>query len=125
MVRTEEEVFDFLENVQTIINESETNLIILGRTKTDDKTRKFMDKYNIKHKMVCDEILKLDVLNYSYTDFDDNPKWAHEEVWFFGQVLMIEGVKRKDTVYIKLKLRDNVVCMSFHPQEFELKYPYL
>jgi len=125
MIKAEEEVRSFLEKVQGIIDESDRNLIILGRTKTDNKTRNFMNKYNIKHKMVCEEILKLDVSNYSYTDFDDNPNWAHEEVWFFGQVLMIEGVKFRDTIYIKLKLKDNIVCMSFHPQEFELKYPYL
>ncbi|MGI6777139.1 MAG: hypothetical protein ACOX7R_03655 [Acetivibrionales bacterium] len=125
MIKTEEEVEVFLDKIHAIIEEDERNLVLLGRTKGLDKTDVFMKEYNIKHKMICDELLKLSVLNYSYTEYDDNPKWKHEEIWVFGKFFMVEGIECNETIYIKLKLRNNVICMSFHPQVFSLKYPYL
>ncbi|KNY30159.1 hypothetical protein [Pseudobacteroides cellulosolvens] len=125
MQKSEIEVREFLTKVHNIIEDSYNNLKILDRTQGVDKTREFRNLYNIKHDMICEQILALDVTNYSYTDYDDNPKWKCEEVWFFGQTLSIEGVNNRDIIYIKLKLRNNVICMSFHPQEFKLRFPYL
>jgi len=38
--------------------------------------------------------------------------------------IVCEEILKNEEIYIKLKLRNNVVCMSFHPKEFDLKYPY-
>lgn len=123
MTKSIEEVKGFLYEVHKRLNKSKDNLYIL-RKKGKDKTNEFRIMYNISSEMVCGEVLKLDISNYSYTDYDDNPKWPNEEVWIFGQILSIPGVLSYEEMYIKLKIRNNVVCMSFHPKEFDLKYPY-
>ena len=81
-----------------------------------------MRQYNITSRIVYEELLKLDITNYSHTDYDDNPRFKGETVWFFGQ--MFGDIE----VYIKLKIRDRkrtVVCLSFHEKEYHLHYPYL
>lgn len=123
MTKSIEEVEDFLNEVHKRLKKSKDNLYIVQK-KGKDKTNEFRSMYNISSEIVCEEILKLDISNYSYTDYDDNPKWPDQEVWIFGQMLSIHGVLSHEEIYVKLKIRNNVVCMSFHPKEFDLKYPY-
>jgi len=115
------DVSKFLSGMTSILEsgDEDTSLYIVKETKPDDKTYKFMVEHNITRRVIYEELLKLDITNYSYTDYDDNPRFTGEQIWVFGQMF---GTYE---VYIKLKLRGKVVCLSFHEKEFDLKYPYL
>lgn len=123
MVKSEREVQMFLDEIGKRLRESYENLKIVGRTQSKDKTFEFRARYNISHSMVCEEILKLDVTNYSYTE-EDRDISKKGEVWIFGQIFLGDIVPGYPEVYIKLKLNDRVICLSFHPKEFDLRYPY-
>ncbi|OIQ11566.1 hypothetical protein [Neomoorella thermoacetica] len=117
----EEEVEEFLSNIKRLLASEKwmDNLIIVKENKEGDKTQKFRSEKNITHSIVARELLKLDITNYSYTDYDDNPRFKNEVVWIFGTVYGTEEI------YIKLKIREKVICLSFHEAEYELNYPYL
>ena len=122
MIKTKDEVNSFLNVLQELINQSFENLIVIKRTKGNDKTRKFQNEYGIEHKRIWEEILRLDISNYSETDKDNGVGWTGE-VWIFG--LMMEVAQNQYMeVYVKLKLRDIVLCLSLHPKEYDIKYPY-
>jgi len=118
---TQEEVEKFLENVHILLSgiSPENNLYVLKENKAGDKTHEYMIRNNINRQIICTEILKLDTTNYSKTDYDDNPHFKNEKVWLFGQMYGTEEL------YIKLKLRGKVICLSFHEKQFDIKYPYL
>jgi hypothetical protein len=99
------------------------NLIILKRRRTTDKTQKFMDEQGIKHQHILEELMKLDVSNYSETDEDYEIRFLGD-VWIFGQMYYSEKDRCFYEMYIKIKLVNGVVCMSFHPKEFDIRYPY-
>jgi len=122
MVKTKEEVEQFLELIKCALKQSYQNLTIIKKTKGEDKTREFMIENNIRHERICGELIKLDVSNYSYTEKDDNKNWQGE-VWIFGQIMEVRH-NQMEEIYIKLKIRNSIICMSFHVKEFDLKYPY-
>jgi hypothetical protein len=122
MVRANEEVRDFLDKIQEALKQSFENLIINKKTKGKDKNREFQIEYGIGHNRICEEILRLDITNYSETDEDDGAGWTGE-VWIFGQIVEVAQNQYME-IYIKLKLRNKIICLSFHPKEFDLKYPY-
>ncbi|QSQ10592.1 hypothetical protein H0A61_03002 [Koleobacter methoxysyntrophicus] len=70
----EENVKDFLRKLQAILKSGneKTALYIVKKNKKGDRTHEFMSIYNIDSKIVYEELLKLDISNYSYTDYDDN-----------------------------------------------------
>ncbi len=116
---TEDEVNEFLNELKRILCTGKVTIVkehCIG-----DKTNEFMIVNNITRRIVVDELLKLDILNYAYTDYDNNPIFSDELVWIFGQMY------NSYEVYIKLKIRPNsrVICLSFHEKEFDLRYPYL
>lgn len=122
MRKTKDKVSDFLKVIQELINQSFENVEIIKKTIGNDKTRKFQIEYGINHQRVCEELLNLDISNYSETDKDDGVGWTGE-VWIFG--LMMEVAQNQYMeVYVKLKLRKRVICISFHPKEYDIKYPY-
>ncbi|WP_021169763.1 hypothetical protein SOV_45640 [Sporomusa ovata DSM 2662] len=118
---SEENVGSFLRKVKDLLNDP-NNLSIVQKTGIKDKTREFREKYGINHQMVCEELLRLDSSNYSYTDNDH--KEIGGEFQIFGQFILPPIVDKPIEVYIKLKIRGRVVCMSFHEAEFPLNYPY-
>lgn len=122
-VASEIEVEDFLSGVFSILNESPKSLYIVKRTNSEDKTGNFQIKTGLTNDMICEEILTLNVKNYSYTDTDRDLK-RKGELWLFGKVLKPPRINESTEVYIKLKLQGRVVCLSFHPSEFDMKYPY-
>ncbi|OIQ59925.1 hypothetical protein [Neomoorella thermoacetica] len=117
----EGEVEKFLSNIKRLLASDNwmDNLIIVKENKEEDKTHKFMVEKNITRRIVVQELLRLDITNYSYTDNDDNPRFKNEVVWIFGAVYGTEEI------YIKLKIREKVICLSFHEADYELNYPYL
>jgi hypothetical protein len=121
---SKEEVEQFLADMKKVSTGDtwEKILYIPKETKDGDKTHAFMVAHDIDGLVVFEELLKLDVTNYSKTDYDEHPAFKNEIVWFFGQIFMMEEV------YIKVKIRkyrNLVVCLSFHEPEFDLGYPYL
>lgn len=115
---TQDEVQTFLRSMKIKLS-CPDGLVIVKEHKRGDKTNNFMILKGLTRASIIEELMKLDILNYSYTDYDNHPWFKDEEVWIFGQ--MYDGVE----VYIKLKLREKVVCLSFHEKEYNLKYPYL
>jgi len=115
------EVGKFLDKLKELISEDESNIQIVekSRDKTD-KTKAFRLETGYNKSDIINELLKLDICNYSYTDKDRNPKFSGE-VWIFGSY--IEEIRIE--AYIKLKKRKKVICLSFHEKEYELFYPYL
>lgn len=83
MIKTKEEVEEFLEIIKSILDKSYRNLTIVKKSRGEDKTRKFMIENNIKHERVCEELIRLDVSNYSYTDDDENKNWqgGRVDIW--------------------------------------------
>ena len=122
MIKTNDEVKAFLNKIQETIKQSYENVIINKKTKGKDKNREFQIEYGIGHKRICEEILKLDITNYSDTDKDDGAGWTGE-VWIFGQIVEVAHNQYME-IYVKLKLRNKVICLSFHPKEYDIKYPY-
>ena len=98
-------------------------LYIVEKFSKEDKTAAFRSKYGLTHDMVVEELLKLDCTNYCYQDNDDNSKF-NGEVWIFGQYLQPPLVELPVLVYIKLKLKSRLVCLSFHEAEYEMHFPY-
>ncbi|MGB9781867.1 MAG: hypothetical protein ACPLSY_04040 [Moorellaceae bacterium] len=117
----EDEVEEFLSNIKRLLASGNwlENLVIVKENKKGDKTHRFMSEKNITRRMVAQELLRLDITNYSHTDYDDNPKFQGELVWIFGTVYGSEEI------YIKLKIREKVICLSFHEADYDLNYPYL
>jgi len=118
MICNKDEVNYFLKEVHGKLNESEKNFYKHKSKKTDN----FQTEFGITDNQIIEEIKKLDVSNYSKTEYDDNPKWTHEKMWIFGQMFKTDN--NYIEVYIKLKMRKNVICFSFHPKEFDIHYPY-
>lgn len=122
MVKTNDEVNAFLNKIHEAIKQSYENVMIYKKTKGKDKNREFQIEYGIGHNRICEEILRLDITNYSETDEDDGAGWTGE-VWIFGQIVEVAHNQYIE-IYIKLKLRNKVICLSFHPKEYDIKYPY-
>lgn len=122
MIKTKDEVNSFLYVIQELINQSFENVIVIKKTKGNDKTRKFQNEYGIEHERICEEILRLDISNYSETDKDNGAGWTGE-VWIFGFMMEVAQNQYME-IYAKLKLRDKAICMSFHPKEYDIKYPH-
>jgi len=123
MIKTEEEVKQLLNDVFESIDLSDANLVIVGRRWPKvDKTAEFMATYGLKHADVAGEIKKLSIKNYSYTDTDRNGKFPGE-LWFFGCIPDCIPHFNSE-VYVKIKLRNKVICLSFHEAEHPISYPY-
>ena len=75
-----------------------------------------MVELGLKHNDVADILLGLKEVNYSETvdDLDRHGKY----LWVFGTIY--DGCE----LYIKISLREKVVCVSFHPKEKDILYPY-
>lgn len=116
------DVVDFLSSMRKILHDKHA-LYIVEKFSKEDKTAAFRSKYGLTHDMVVEELLKLDCTNYCYQDNDDNSKF-NGEVWIFGQYLLPPLVDKPVLVYIKLKLKSKVVCLSFHEAEYEMHFPY-
>ena len=117
-------ITQLLENIHERLRSDSDNLIIVKKTSTFDKTTAFMIKHGLSHQAVCDELLRLDATNYSYTANDYDPAFGGD-VYIYGQTMTPSMVASVITVYIKLKVRGKVVCLSFHEAEERLSYPYL
>lgn len=118
-----ESVDEFLDEMKKKIHDDYANVKIINRTRSEDKTFNFTNEYGLSHEMVCEELLKLDRPNYSYTDTDHNIK-KEGIIWIFGQTLIVPGINSYPEVYIKLKLNNRVICLSFHEKQYPLVYPY-
>lgn len=125
-IESRDSVEIFLNNMKNILL-NYGNLIIVKEQKADDKTFKFIVKYLGKNykQIIFEELLNIDITNYCYTTFDDNPFFNKETFWIFGKMFG-DNFLNMIEVYIKIKIKhNNVICMSFHEKEYDLKYPYL
>jgi hypothetical protein len=119
-----EKVRDFIAQAHAMVIQDYNNLHIVEKHGIHDKTREFREEYRLTNQMVCEEILKLDETNYSYTDIDKNATFRGV-FWMFGQFILPPLVDRPIELYIKLKIQKKVICMSFHKKEENINYPHL
>lgn len=119
-LKTQEEVQAFLDLLHTILQDQE-NLQILPREKNMNFTR----KYGLGDKEVIKFLLDLDISNFSDSASDDNPKRVGE-VWIFGKTLFdsVECLGSGVIVYIKLQVKEFLLCIFLHEAEYKLEYPY-
>lgn len=122
-VEDPESVEAFLDEMKNILQDSYKNVVIVKRTRSEDKTFNFKAEYGLTNELICEELSKLDISNYCYTDNDHDSK-SGGTVWIFGQRLIVPGINSYPEVYIKLKLNNKVICLSFHEKEYALVYPY-
>ncbi len=124
-IAIEAEVESFLSEVFSILNKLPRGLIIPRRTNSEDKTLNFQIKTGLTHNLIREELLKLNISNYSYTDKDRDLK-RKGELWLFGKLLSPPLIDEITEVYIKLKIQQGrVICLlSFHSSEYDLRYPY-
>lgn len=69
---------------------------------------------------VPDIIYELEVDDYFSGPSDDWNSNDHNCIWEFGKYLPDE----QKTIYIKLKLTDDILAISFHFPEKEIVYPF-
>ena len=114
---SKEEVYSFIDEVQAklILNEID-NLTIVPRK--DKKTQNCMAELKLRHKEVSAILKNLEISNYAHTRDDDNERYKGQKLRVFGYDY--DGVM----LYIKIVIRKKVILVSFHPQEYELTYPY-
>ena len=103
-----EEIIEFLKKARILINENKFLVM--------DRNASTLLELNITKKQRKEYIYDLSLDDYSYTDKDrDLPG----EVWIFGIFIS------EQEVYIKVKINSQqLVCISFHPAQDALCYPY-
>lgn len=110
------QIINFLREIKDLIQQGHYQ--ILGRIKNYDS----MIALGITERMRDEFILSLAVENYSSGPMMDEYKPGN--IWVFGKEL------DSTEIYIKLKIvTDNhgnemALCMSFHPSEYRMKYPF-
>jgi hypothetical protein len=114
-------VINELSNLKEIINSEDFSIdndLFLVWNNKNGKTLLELD-YNAED--VVEELLKLNVDDYSHSlpdEKNNNPPYLH----VFGRI-----IKEKE-IYIKLKVRTSnekrIICISFHYPEHTINYPY-
>lgn len=122
MTSSRKEINDFLQKLKDFLNEPDFNIDenLFFITKKENKDTLLDLNYDVYD--IINELLTLDIKNYSETLFDDrneNPPL----LYVFGKI--ISGKE----IYIKIKLRENpipkvIVCVSFHKALHTMSYPY-
>lgn len=114
-VYPEGEVVQFIFDIRAkLMLDKLNNLYIVPRA--DRKNQLCMLNLGLRHNDVADILSQLETENYSETvDDTDRPG---KYLWVFG--FIYDG----NELYIKISLREKVVCVSFHIKEHVITYPY-
>lgn len=122
MSATRLQVQHFLKQMATL----DARDIILSRQR---KTLTFMESIDYEMTDVVNELRQLQLEDYSYGPNQND--WGIGWVWHFGKTVLHHRGKTavEHRVYIKLclwitKEGRKSTCMSFHPPEKTLKFPY-
>ena len=85
------------------------NLIIWPRE--DQKNQQCMEELGLRHRDVAGILMKLDEKHYNETvpDYDFPGEWLWVFLYQYDEHVL----------YIKIKLRAKVICVSFHEQEYD------
>lgn len=102
-----------------VVRRLESSQMVLARQK---KTRAFLDKVDFDKPDVIAVVRRLDLKHYSYGP--NQSDWGPGAVWHFG----VEAANHAE-VYVKLCLVQDrsgtaLTCMSFHPSEQKMTFPY-
>lgn len=111
-----EELRNFLSQVKEIASCPDCFILV-----PREKNREALTEFGLDAAFVREFVQVLSVGNYSYTDVDID--FPGDEVWVFGGNVM------NVSFYIKIKLENVegvsiVKCLSFHPEERPLTFPY-
>ena len=109
-VRPRSEVISYLQDIHAkLMLDKVNNLIIWPRA--DSKNEQCMEELGLRHNDVADILQSLDEKHYHETvpDYDFPGEW----LWVF----LYQHYEH--VLYIKIKLRSRVICVSFHENEYE------
>src|SRR5665647_777471 len=105
IVRDQKEIINYIQDIKAkLMLDKLNNLIIWPRQ--DMKNQQCMAELGLRHNDVADILLKLSEGNYLETvpDYDRHGEW----LWIFNYQYY------EHQIYIKIKLRERVICVSFH-----------
>jgi len=106
-----QEVVAYTQSIKAkLILDKVNNLYIIPRS--DQKNQQCMSELGLKHNDVADIILAIDKQHYVKTvpDMDIPGEW----LWIFHYYY------DEHQLYIKIKLRERVICVSFHELEYDI-----
>lgn len=132
-IKAPEEVEDYLRKVKELALHEELTQVNSAPWADGkvNKTRKYMAETGIDKKVILNVVRQLEVVNYSSTKRDRNPRFPGEYVWEFGITKNL--IDQEEDLYIKLKVRkihdEYLLVMAFHPEqpyrpEEKLTFPY-
>ncbi len=107
-IRSHKEVIAYIQDIKAkLILDKLNNLIIWPRE--DKKNQQCMSELGLRHYDVADILLDLKEAHYTETvpDYDFTGEWLWVFHYQYNDYLL----------YIKIKLREKVICVSFHIDE--------
>lgn len=119
-----EKVTEYLEDVKKAVKH--------GRYKISprEKNEVLFDEYVFSEEQRKEIILDLRVEDFSKADYNDHPEHAEEILYIFGKEVQLlpkyGGDEETVELYIKFNKLANmyVIIISFHKQEYPLKYQF-
>ena len=108
------------------------DLVLLGKWKLQrrEKNNQLFIDYILNREDVSEILLSLDVMDFCKADYNHHEQYPDEIVYVFGKdISLIPRFKQGIclvSIYIKLNLiKDKILfVVSFHKQEFPLKYKF-
>lgn len=127
---SKDEIDNYLAEVKEEINNN--NYIIALNDKRQENRNLFFD-YVIDEAAAREILLALEVTDFSESVPNEHPGFEYEMLYIFGKDVELlerageDGKKKKVSLYIKInKLNDSrggrVIVVSFHEQQYPLKY---
>lgn len=95
-----------------------------------DKNEQLFVKYNITEQLREEILLDLQIDDFCEAVHNEHPKFSHEILYVFGKDVYLlprfGGKERTVSLYIKFNKLENLYCIviSFHEQEYPLKYAF-
>lgn len=95
-----------------------------------DKNEQLFVKYNITEQLREEILLDLQIDDFCEAVHNEHPKFSHETLYVFGKDVYLlprfGGKERTVSLYIKFNKLEKLYCIviSFHEQEYPLKYAF-
>jgi hypothetical protein len=132
---TEQNNLPALEQVEAFLNELRIKLgfqeVFFDRRDKNLDSYTMLAEWGYSSNKLVGILKELTISNYSEGPIaDDQNVPSKGDLWVFGKNIMPENPKRKKLeteFYIKVQLGypdREVICISFHPSDYEMKYPF-
>lgn len=124
MIVTKEDVAGYLADVKKAVRKKRYTI------SPREKNEKIFKDYLFTEKMQENIILSLEVEDFSKAEYNEHTRFGHEILYVFGKNVKLlprfGGDERIVALYIKFNKLENQYCIvvSFHEQEYNLKYAF-